>query len=58
MTVFQLRKALVEEKWCSTDWKLDLISRMLQKSIDKVLEEVSRHPRLSAVNVNKLKNQR
>ena len=35
----------MEEKWCSIDWTLDLKPGMLQKSREKVLEEVSRHPR-------------
>ena len=38
----------MEEKWCSIDWTLDLKPGMLQKSREKVLEEVSRHPRLLA----------
>ena len=38
----------MEERWCSTDWRLDLRPRMLQKSRVKVLEEVSRHLRSSA----------
>ena len=38
----------MEEIWYSTDWKLDLRRRMLQKSRVKVLEEVSRHPSSSA----------
>ena len=38
----------MEERWCSTDRKIDLRPRMFQKSRLKVLEEVSRHPRSSA----------
>ena len=38
----------MEERWCFTDWKLDLRPRMLQKSRVKVLEEVSRYLRSSA----------
>ena len=43
---FSVRKR--DERWCSTDWKLNLRPRMLQKSRVNVLAEVSRHPRSSA----------
>ena len=36
------------ERWCSTDWKLNIMPRMLQKSRVKVLKVVSRHPNSSA----------
>ena len=35
----------MEERGCSINWKLDLRPRILQKSREKLLEEVSRHPR-------------
>ena len=38
----------MEERWFSTDWKLDLRLLMWQKSRVKVLEEVPRHTRSSA----------
>ena len=35
-------------KFSGGDWKLDLRPRMLQKSIEKIIEKVSRHPRSSS----------
>ena len=38
----------MKERWCSIDRKLDLRPRIIHKSIEKVLEEVSRRPRSSS----------
>ena len=47
-SVRKRRCGLMEERWFSTDWKLNLRPRILQNSREKVLEEVSKQSRSSA----------